>query len=264
MSGVSTEIHNAADMHNKLKIPLCCCYNLISEKSYHYRGRYIKMQDFHRVFKVKDLNSEEEFMCITNKTMEYYLKKKFNQIQLRGINHLKNHSLYSTNLDGRIFVLANGDKSLIKLRSKRGYARWKENHPTDTIDRWKNDINFKMKRVLRSRVFGAMKGAKKSKKTMELLGCDIEFFKKHMENLFEEGMTWQNYGRGGWHVDHIMPCSSFDLSMPEQQKLCFHYTNLQPLWQTDNLTKRNKLPHQYIRIRNKNVSKGSSDSVVTN
>ena len=54
-------------------------------------------------------------------------------------------------------------------------------------------------------------------------------------------MTWKNWGVKGWHLDHIIPCASFDLSLPEEQKKCFHYTNLQPLWAEDNLSKGSKL-----------------------
>ena len=54
-------------------------------------------------------------------------------------------------------------------------------------------------------------------------------------------MTWQNHTVTGWHIDHIMPCSNFDLSKPEQQKECFHYTNLQPLWYDENIRKSNKV-----------------------
>lgn len=61
----------------------------------------------------------------------------------------------------------------------------------------------------------------------------------HLENLFVEGMSWGKHGE--WHIDHIKPCISFDLTIPQQQKECFHYTNLQPLWAKDNLVKSNKI-----------------------
>jgi len=66
---------------------------------------------------------------------------------------------------------------------------------------------------------------------MDLLGCEIQFFKEYLESKFKIGMSWENYGKI-WHVDHIIPCKKFDLQNPEQQKKCFHYTNLQPLWAT--------------------------------
>ena len=75
---------------------------------------------------------------------------------------------------------------------------------------------------------------------MELVGCDLEYLKEYLEKQFVDGMTWKNYGEI-WHVDHALPCNSFDLSDPEQQKRCFHYTNLQPLFATDNMEKGAKI-----------------------
>jgi hypothetical protein len=79
----------------------------------------------------------------------------------------------------------------------------------------------------------------KKGKTMELVGCTTENVMKHLESKFTEGMTWENYGQ--WHIDHIKPCASFNLEDVEEQKKCFHWTNLQPLWAKDNLVKGAKL-----------------------
>ncbi len=65
--------------------------------------------------------------------------------------------------------------------------------------------------------------------------------REHLEKQFKEGMTWENHGLYGWHIDHIIPCASFDLTDLEQQKKCFHYTNLQPLWAKENLIKGVKI-----------------------
>lgn len=87
----------------------------------------------------------------------------------------------------------------------------------------------------------------KSDHTVVLLGCSVGEFKAHLESLFTDGMSWENYGfyRVGeprrWHIDHILPCDSFDLTNPDQQKLCFHYTNLRPLWGDLNISKSNKI-----------------------
>jgi len=106
---------------------------------------------------------------------------------------------------------------------------------------YKNDPNHKIKVLLRTRIYIAMKsfGTKKSAKTQELIGCSAHQFKEHIESQFRPGMTWENYGK--WHIDHIKPCSSFNLSDPEEQKKCFNYMNLQPLWAVDNLKKSNKI-----------------------
>jgi len=73
---------------------------------------------------------------------------------------------------------------------------------------------------------------------MRLVGCSMEQLRKHLEEQFAAGMSWENYGK--WHMDHIKPCASFDLSREAEQHKCFHYTNLQPLWAKDNLRKSAK------------------------
>ena len=83
-------------------------------------------------------------------------------------------------------------------------------------------------------------GKKKSLKTTQYLGCTVHELMKHLEKQWQPGMSWDNYNFEGWHVDHIRPCASFDLTDVEQQKICFHYTNLQPLWAEDNMRKSNK------------------------
>ena len=79
--------------------------------------------------------------------------------------------------------------------------------------------------------------SKKYFKFNETIGCSPEQLKKHLEKQFTEGMSWNNYGMGGWHIDHIIPCDHFKPFTKKQQKECFHYTNLQPLWEYDNLSK---------------------------
>lgn len=102
----------------------------------------------------------------------------------------------------------------------------------------KQSIKHKIVRNLRRRVHRALKGETKSESTLSLLGCSINYLKEYLESKFQQGMTWDNYGE--WHIDHIKPCSAFDLSDPVQQKECFAYTNLQPLWAIDNLKKAYK------------------------
>lgn len=75
---------------------------------------------------------------------------------------------------------------------------------------------------------------------IDLIGCTGPDLVRHLESLFTEGMSWDNYGKDGWHVDHKRPCASFDLSDPDQKRQCFHYTNLQPLWWWDNIAKSDK------------------------
>lgn len=100
------------------------------------------------------------------------------------------------------------------------------------------DPIFKLLDNIRRRLNKAIERNSKSARTIELLGCTIKQLKDHLEFQFVDGMNWENQGK--WHIDHKIPCSSFDLNNPEEQRKCFHYSNLQPLWAIDNLKKSNK------------------------
>lgn len=104
--------------------------------------------------------------------------------------------------------------------------------------RYLRDPLYRAVMSMRCRIRHALKGISKSAKTLELLGCDAAQLKQHLEKQFLSGMSWENYGVAGWHVDHIKPCAKFDLTDPAQQRECFHFSNLQPLWARDNILKR--------------------------
>ena len=91
--------------------------------------------------------------------------------------------------------------------------------------------------IMRRRVLEALKKYDKRNKkhTFEYVGCNLQELREHLEKQFNNGMTWDN--QGDWHIDHIRPCASFDLSKEEERHKCFHFTNLQPLWAFDNLSK---------------------------
>ncbi len=93
---------------------------------------------------------------------------------------------------------------------------------------------------MRSRYYGAIKKAFTTPFCVEMLGCSVDECIKHIESQFKEGMSWDNHGRKGWHVDHIKPCCDYNLGLVEDLKKCFHYTNLQPLWWWENLSKGGK------------------------
>lgn len=104
----------------------------------------------------------------------------------------------------------------------------------------KNNKNAQIAQNLRTRVNKALINLQKAGSAISDLGCSILEFKIYLESKFQEGMTWENYGLKGWHIDHIIPLSSFNLTDPDEFKLAVHYTNLQPLWAKDNLKKGKK------------------------
>ena len=151
---------------------------------------------------------------------------------------------YVDNRDSRLQKAANyrkENKEKIRLwqqANKDYFAFYARNKRQD-------DIEYRIACNLRGRVRHALFGNGKSITTEEFLGCNFEHARAHLESQFTDGMSWGNYGFYGWHIDHIIPCASFDLTDPDQQRQCFHYTNLQPLWAEDNIRKKDKLPESH-------------------
>lgn len=142
-----------------------------------------------------------------------------------------------------------------KEKRRQAQKRFRIRHPEiDKIrqeyhkQRRQTDMGFRIACIMRNRVGVLIKKGDKSGRTMELLGCNMEHFIKHIESQWREGMNWQTYGRLGWHLDHIKPCASFDLTDSEQQKKCFHWSNYQPLWYYENGEKGAKLDWKLKQI----------------
>lgn len=149
-----------------------------------------------------------------------------------------------------------------KLIRRRKYAERMKN--PDWLDRRRKRTNAYQKKmraesaqhkiagVLRIRLCNVVRGhgGKKLTSTVELLGCSIHALKLHLESRFTPGMDWSNFGRKRgiqcWEIDHILPCASFDLTDPSQQRKCFHFTNLQPLWATDNRSKSDRVEERQL------------------
>ena len=107
-------------------------------------------------------------------------------------------------------------------------------------NRYATDLDYKLTKCLRARLNAIVSrgmGAKTGS-TFDLLACSLDELRTHLEVQFTDEMTWENFGE--WHIDHIRPCASFELKDPKQQRECFHFTNLQPLWAEDNLRKSDK------------------------
>ncbi len=139
------------------------------------------------------------------------------------------------------------DKGVASERVKQ----WKKAHRAQLNQRlrarWKADPEFRLLINHRNRVSAIMRGKLKPK-SRDLLGCSMPEFRSFIELKFTQGMTWENMG--AWHLDHIVPCASFDLSIKSHVIRCFHYTNFQPLWAKENLRKNATPPtlHQFTLI----------------
>lgn len=190
--------------------PRCkVCRRLISAKCYEDN------KDYYDNYRIE--NKEQ----ISQKRKKYYLNNK-EKIQ-------KSHKEYR---DG---------KGKDKIKSRRQTKEYKERRNLRRQERYSNDPAYRLEVLCRNRINFLLNGENKSKATLELIGCSGEELKKYLEKQFVDGMNWDNHG--DWHIDHIRPCASFDLSVPEQQQECFHYTNLRPLWAEENIKKGAKLDH---------------------
>ena len=131
-------------------------------------------------------------------------------------------------------------------KRREGLRRWRKTekgkkYMSDFGKKWRAVPSNRTAQNFRVKIDYAIRAKRtmRSGKAEALLGCTIPELKRHIESLFLPGMSWSN--RSSWHIDHIRPCSAFDLTDPEQQRCCFHYSNLQPLWPIDNILKSNKV-----------------------
>ncbi|HUX62015.1 MAG TPA: hypothetical protein VMV32_11935 [Ignavibacteriaceae bacterium] len=140
-------------------------------------------------------------------------------------------------------------KKALSIKAKAWRKRYKEEHFIEYCARRRryiknritNDIDYRIKKNMRMRITQSVNGTKLYKHSIDLLGCSIEEVRNHIESQFKKGMTWDNWGVFGWHIDHIIPISSFDFTKKEDQYRCWHYTNLQPLWWKENVMKADNI-----------------------
>jgi hypothetical protein len=149
-------------------------------------------------------------------------------------------------------------KSTSTPEQKRCYAaRYKQNNPEALKEKYRKqnkNIHRKIRSSLNSRINAALnsQGRRKGTRTFEYIGCSMQHFMKWFEFQFVDGMTWEN--KGQWHIDHVKPCSSYDLTNSVQVEECFHWTNLQPLWGCDNMKKHDKVDLELIEKHKESVS----------
>lgn len=110
--------------------------------------------------------------------------------------------------------------------------------------RYAATVAERVQKTLRTSLLQALRlyaDGRKTQSVTDLIGCTVAELVLHLERQFMKGMTWENHDRHGWHIDHIRACATFDLTDPEQQRVCFHFTNLRPLWSKENIKKGKRL-----------------------
>jgi len=142
------------------------------------------------------------------------------------------------------YAKANKKWGLFGRAWKKSHAEfmlaWQRNY---VKSRRRADPAYKMMYVARGRLRRALNGQVKRDRSMDILGCTPDELRAHLESQFKPGMTWENHGSNGWHVDHVIPCAFFDFSDRVEVRMCFHYSNLQPLWAHENRRKSDHVPH---------------------
>mgnify|MGYP005630029589 CR=1 FL=1 len=188
-------------------------------------------------------NKEKENLRVK----EWYKNNKEEYISKQRIYYLNNKEKVSKRK--KIYRQNNKEKIALKSKIYRQNNREIINKNARRYEamRLKTDPMFKLKKLLRDRSYKSFKnkGYKKNSKTQEMLGVDWEVCKAHIERQFIKGMSWEN--QGDWHIDHIIPLASANTE-EELKKLC-HYSNLQPLWEADNLIKSNVINGQQNKFR---------------
>ena len=144
-------------------------------------------------------------------------------------------------LDNNLEYVAEHKKEYNKTNRDKIYKA----HRQYVSMKMETDVNFKLAVNLRSRFSSAIKNNHKSGSAVDDLGCSIDEFKNYLESKFVDDMSWSNYNHKTWHIDHIRPLSSFDLTNRDELLKACHYTNMQPLWAKDNLSKGKRLEFSF-------------------
>lgn len=205
--------------------------------------------------------------CNINKELNHFYKDKSrtdgytyvckiclkSQSQLYYKDHVEEHKNRNTQwqLDNKKSQQLLSQKSYNNLKNNKEWVknRYKYNNQYQKL-KYNTNTHFKIAKILRNRFREALQGNIKTQTAINLLGCSIDELKSYLSNQFKPEMTWENHGEI-WEIDHIIPCSKFDLTDIEQQKQCFNFLNLQPLFKTteiaeslgyiDEMGNRNKL-----------------------
>jgi len=187
------------------------------------------------IFTLVDINSKEEFECLKNKSIFIHLNIPYNDNEGKYVYEMKSGRQKLASIGGRIFCLKerSGEFSIKNIyRTKSSHLFSEEVKEFKDKVRGKRDIYQSLLKVIHYSL--AKRKAIKRKRTMNLTGCSLDFLYLYIEKQFTEGMSWDNYGKYGWHIDHIIPCNTFNLFDEKEQERCFHYSNLRPLWASEN------------------------------
>jgi hypothetical protein len=184
--------------------------------------------------------------CCKQKQKEYRLENSDSIINKKREDYYNNREVILEKKQQQYYQDPYNDPKEVEKRKNERHEmaieNQKEYQKKYRKDRRINDPVFRLKYNIRRRINDFIK--QRTKRTSELLGCSWEELKNHIETQFVDGMSWDNYGVSGWHLDHIIPLST--AKTEDELYQLNHYTNLQPLWWRDNILKGDKLPYEWI------------------
>lgn len=229
----------------QLNIPPTAISHLWSGKTLYISSRYILPQNKDKIFTLVDLDTKQEYDCIANSTIFLYFNLPYNENEIKYIDRMKRGKQHIGSICGRVLYLKeNGEPKIMRSNIKNASQRVIE-------QKYQFKLRRKIYNKLLSRIYSSLKSIDLIKKnsTEETIGCKILFFIGYIESKFTKGMSWDNYGE--WHIDHLQPCKTFNLFDERQQKICFHYSNMRPLWSTTEIAMKYGEDKTYIENLNR-------------
>jgi len=203
---------------------------IVCKKVKEYNNFYKSIKHKDGYFNICKQCNKEKYISNREEKIKYQKEyNKNNQEKIQSYNKVYQKE-YNKNNQEKIQSYISKNKEKIKISNKEWREKNREKINEYSRIKYKENTQYKLKNILRSRFYSLLKN-KKEKSIISLIGCSIEELKLYLEQQFKHKMTWKNHGII-WEIDHIKPCASFDLSLEEEQKKCFHYTNLQPLFKT--------------------------------
>lgn len=189
------------------------------EKKQYYKKNKINISETNKTYRKEHREKLIEYSKI------YYKKNRIKLLEEKKEYYKKNQKI----IYEKLLIYNEKNRERVSEYKKLYHKKLKESSPL-----------YKLKVLMRDRLNKFFKYSKlnKNNSTLKIVGCPPDKLKEHIEKQFVDGMSWENHGLFGWHIDHIIPLSSAKTE-EELYKLC-HFSNLQPLWAKDNLRKSNK------------------------
>lgn len=200
----------------------------LGNQSLSVNGRLIRPEDKDKIFTLVNFDTGEEYDCIGNASLEHYFGRRLTGNESKYVYELTKERQGRASVCG-VVLYKKGSNKITKFQRMKNQTQ-----KCEQIYQYQK-LRHKITCILRCRMKNAMR---KKASTRSLTGCSYDFLMGYLESKFTKGMSWNNYGDGGWHIDHIRPCASFDLFEEEERRKCFNYTNLQPLWATSKIAKQ--------------------------